>query len=95
MSNPKIPKPIPARRLTISGHDLNKPRSSTVAAARIAKRRSTNFDSKTNTNIINHQSQRVQFGRIKSTNQKATTSGTEANSKFSIKIGKAGILNKL
>lgn len=101
MLSPKIPKakPIPARRLTSMAPEFNKSHfasPSPVAAARIVKRRSTNLDQtngKNTTNAtINHQRQRVLFGRIKSTNQKTPPSGTETDDRFSIKIPKAGRL---
>lgn len=98
MVNPKIPKPIAARRPTISAFEFTKPRlpsSSPLASARIVKRRSTNLDRSTSTSI-NHQRQRVQFGRIKSTNQKMPPpTGTETDTSFSIKIPKAGTLKFL
>lgn len=100
MSNPRIPKPVPARRLTISAPEFIKPRlpSSTktvaLASARIVKRRSTNLDRLNGKNLTNtiDQRQRVQFGRIRSTNQNVPPAGTETNKEYSVKMPKSGTL---
>ena len=69
-----IPKPIPARRQTISEPDSNE------QCARILKRRPTNFNRKIGIKVP---SQRVQLGRIRSTHQKVSSAKTETSPKLS------------